>query len=249
MQPNFFLPLKNVMLFQELVEQVCSRSSHLPGMACFYGPSGYGKTKSATYGANHSSAFYIELNDTCTRKSMCQMILIEVGLPDLARKASVPDMVNAIQARLAETGDRPLIIDEADFLLKKNLIDTVRALHDKSGAPVILIGEELLPQKLKAHERAHNRMLNWVAAQPCDLDDTALIAERLGLASQAGGVKIGKDLVAAIHKASGGRIRRVLVNVEQIVNFARATSKSQIDLAAWGARPLSTGEPPSRRAA
>ena len=81
MTPNFFLPLKNVMLFQELVEQVCSRSSHLPGMACFYGPSGYGKTKSATYGANHSSAFYVELNDTSTRKSMCQMILTEVGLP------------------------------------------------------------------------------------------------------------------------------------------------------------------------
>jgi DNA transposition AAA+ family ATPase len=244
MTPNFFLPLKNVMLFQELVEQVCSRSSHLPGMACFYGPSGYGKTKSATYGANHSSAFYVELNDTTTRKHLCQQILIEVGLPDLARKAAVPDMVNAIQARLAETGDRPLIIDEADFLLKKGLIDTVRALHDKSGAPVILIGEELLPQKLKAHERAHNRMLNWVAAQPCDLDDTGLIAERLGH-----GTTFGEDLVAAIHKASGGRIRRVLVNVEMVVGFAKAASKTHIDCAAWGARPLSTGEPPSRRAA
>jgi AAA domain len=241
MTPNFFLPLKNVMLFQELVEQVCSRSSHLPGMACFYGPSGYGKTKSATYGANHSSAFYVELNDTSTRKSLCQMILTEVGLPDLARKAAVPDMVNAIQARLAETGSRPLIIDEADFLLKKSLIDTVRALHDKSGAPVILIGEELLPHKLKAHERAHNRMLNWVAAQPCDSDDTALIVEKLGH-----GVAFGADL---IHKASGGRIRRVLVNVEQVTAFARSTSRDYIDLAAWGSRPLSTGEPPSRRAA
>jgi DNA transposition AAA+ family ATPase len=244
MTPNFFLPLKNVVLFQELAEQVSSRSSHLPGMACFYGPSGYGKTRSATVGANLCNAFYVELNATSTRKSMCQTILTELALPDLARKASVPDMVNAIQARLAETSRRPLIIDEADFLLKKDMIDTVRALHDKSGAPVILIGEELLPHKLKAHERAHNRMLNWVAAQPCDRDDTALIAEKLGH-----GVAFGADLIDAIHKASGGRIRRVLVNVEQITAFARSTSRDHIDLAAWGSRPLSTGEPPSRRAA
>lgn len=240
---NLCLPLKNVMLFAELVDRVRHRAAHLPGMACFYGPSGYGKSRSATFGAHKAGAFYVECDDTFTRKVLCERILIELGLGGAIR-GSVSTMVAQIIDRLAETQDRPLILDEADFLIKKGMIDVVRALHDKSQAPVILIGEELLPQKLQAHERAHNRMLDWVAAQPCDLEDASLIAARM-----ASGIEIGDDLVAAIAQASGGRVRRVLVNLEQVVALAKARNKRVMRMADWGDRPFFTGEPPKRRAA
>jgi DNA transposition AAA+ family ATPase len=238
---NLCLPLKNVMLFAELVDRVQNRPRHLPGMACFYGPSGYGKSRSATFGAHKSGAFYVECDASFTTKTLCERILIELGLGGAVR-GSVPSLIAAIIDRLAETQDRPLIIDEADFLVKKGMIDHVRAMHDKSQAPVILIGEELLPHKLQAHERAHNRMLDWVAAQPCDLEDTALIATRM-----AGGVEIAEDLVAEIAKASGGRVRRVMVNLEQVVSDASTRGKRTMRLADW-TRPFFTGEPPKRRA-
>lgn len=239
---NLCLPLKNVMLFAELVDRVQNRPRHLPGMACFYGPSGYGKSRSATFGAHKSGAFYVECDDSFTKKTLCERILIELGLGG-AIKGAVPTLLAAIVDRLAETQDRPLIIDEADFLIRKGMIDLVRAIHDKSQAPVILIGEELLPTKLQAHERAHNRMLDWVATQPCDLEDTALIAARM-----SNGVDIGDDLVAEIAKASGGRVRRVMVNLEQVVSLAKARNKRVMRLADWD-RPFFTGEPPKRRAA
>jgi DNA transposition AAA+ family ATPase len=240
---NLCLPLKNVMLFAELVDRVQNRPRHLPGMACFYGPSGYGKSRSATFGAHRAGAFYIELDDSFTRRTLCQKILVELGLGG-AVKGALPDLVAAIVDRLAETGDRPLIIDEADFLIRKGMIDIVRALHDKSQAPVILIGEELLPTKLQAYERTHNRMLDWVAAQPCDLSDATLIATKM-----AGGIEIAPDLVEAIAKASDGRVRRVMVNLEQVVSFATTVGKKKMSLKDWGDRALFTGEPPRRRAA
>ncbi len=242
-QSNLCLPLKNVTLFAELIDKVCNRADHLPGMACFYGPSGYGKSRSATHGANKHGAFYVECDDSFTKKTLCEKILVELGFGG-AIKGSVSAMVAQIIDRLAETADRPLIIDEADFLVKKGMIDVVRAFHDKSKAPVILIGEEQLPSKLMAHERAHNRMLDWVAAQPCDLDDTATIVARM---SQ--GIEIGDDLVAAIAQASGGRVRRVMVNLEQVIAAAKAHKKRVMRLADWGDRMLFTGEPPKRRAA
>jgi hypothetical protein len=45
-------PLRNVGLFGELVDKVQRRAQHLPGLACFYGHSGYGKTRSAVLAAN-----------------------------------------------------------------------------------------------------------------------------------------------------------------------------------------------------
>lgn len=238
-----YAPLRNMALFNELVERVIGRSSHLPGMACFYGHSGYGKTVSAVWAANKSRAYYVELGETWTRKTLCQKVLCELGLGSL-NQGSLPDLVSAIVDRLAEERDRPLIIDEADFLAKKGMIDLVREIHDKSQAPVILIGEELLPVKLQKFERAHNRMLDWVAAVPCDLNDARHLARLY-----SPGVEIGEDLVAAILKASDGRARRIAVNIDRARERAQLEGKKRIGLAEWGSEAFFTGEPPRRRAA
>jgi hypothetical protein len=45
----------------QLIEQLQGRAFHLPGLGVFYGPSGYGKTCSAGYGANKAQAYYVEV--------------------------------------------------------------------------------------------------------------------------------------------------------------------------------------------
>ncbi|MCB1520661.1 MAG: ATP-binding protein [Hyphomicrobiaceae bacterium] len=238
-----YAPLRNMALFNELVERVIGRASHLPGMACFYGHSGYGKTFSAIWAANRSRAYYVELGETWTRKTLCLAILRELGLGSLGHGA-LPDLVSSIVDRLAEERDRPLIIDEADFLAKKGMIDLVREIHDKSQAPVILIGEELLPVKLQKFERTHNRMLDWVAAVPADIQDTRHLAR-----IYAAGAEIADDLLAAILKASDGRARRIAVNLDRVREKAQLKGRKQLSLAEWGDAPFFTGEPPRRRAA
>lgn len=238
-----YAPLRNMALFYELTERVMRRASHLPGMACFYGHSGYGKTFSAVWAANKSRAYYVELGETWTRKTLCTAILRELGLGG-GGQTSLPDLVSSIVDRLAEERDRPLIIDEADFLVRKGMIDLVREIHDKSQAPVILIGEELLPVKLQKFERTHNRMLDWVAAVPCDAADARQLAKLY-----SGGLDIEDDLLAAVVKASDGRARRLAVNFDRIRERALLKSKKSMSLADWGSDPFFTGEPPRRRAA
>lgn len=243
MADTTFAPLRNLGLFTELVDRVITRSPSLPGMACFYGHSGYGKTFSAVYAANKSRAYYVEVGETWTRKTLCQAILRELGLGGSVQ-GSLPDLVSAIVDRLAEERDRPLIIDEADHIVKKGMVDLVREIHDKSQAPVIWIGEELLPVKLQKFERTHNRMLDWVAAHPCDAADARHLAR-----INAPGVDISDDLIAAVAKASDGRARRLAVNFDRVRERALALGKKKMSLADWGTQPFFTGEPPRRRAA
>lgn len=232
-------PLKNVALFTQLLERVINRPGHLPGLAVFHGYSGYGKTSAAIYGANKYGAFYIEAGDSWSRTTLIKTIHHELTGQEV--KGTIADKVAEVVRLLAEE-NRPLIIDEADFLIKRSMVDMVREIHDKSLAPVILIGEELLPQRLEEFERAHNRVLEWCAAQPVDLDDcwhlAKLYCPELNLAN---------DLVEHLLKLSQGRARRVAVNLELIREACHRDGLSDADLKWWGERELYTGTPPVRR--
>lgn len=234
------VPLRNMALFSTLAIKVQTRPSHLPGMACFYGPSGYGKTFSAVHGAGLVRAAFVSLGETWTRKTLIAEIATAVGVNP---KGSLPEVTRNVEDALVTYG-RPLIIDEADYLVSRKMIDFVRGLHDRSGVPIILIGEELLPSKLKEFERAHNRMMDWVAAVPCDFDDTRMLAR-----FYLDGLEIDAELLELLHRASGGRARRIAVNLELLKQHAIAIGCDCLTAAHWSGQTFHTGEPPKRRAA
>lgn len=233
--------LKNVAIFMTLIEKVVERRPDLPGLACFYGYSGYGKTKSAIYGANRYRAAYVECDQFTTAKSLLQLMLKEMNVP--TPRGTVPDLIEQAVLRLSADPKRPLIIDEAHHIAHKRFIDLARTLHDKSGAPVILIGEETLPRELEKHERVHNRMLDWAAAQPCDLDDFRTLAKaafpRLALSD---------ELAARILADTRGNTRRIVVNLAKADEIARQKGVEVVDLAAFG-QSIGAAAPTPRRAA
>lgn len=231
-------PLRNVSLFTELLERVVSRPSHLPGMGVFYGFSGYGKTFSATYGAHKQRAFYVEVGDSWTKAKFCRALLTELGLD---ARGTIADMIDRIIAALVDN-QRPIIIDEFDHVARRNYVETVREIHDKSGAPIVIIGEELLPQALLRWERFHNRILDWVPAQPVDARD---VEELVRL--YASEIEIAADLRDLILRKSDGRVRRVITNIERVREFAVLEGLERVDREAWGDRPLFSGQPPARR--
>jgi len=231
-------PLKNVALFTELVERVMERPDHLPGMATFHGFSGFGKTFSATYAANLYKARYVEVGSSWTKKRFCEALLSEIGITPKGR--TIADMVDAIIEALA-LDDKPLIIDEFDYVAEKGMVELVREIHDKTGAAIILIGEELLPAKLERWERFHNRILDWQAAAPADVDDVHHLA-RLYCKD----VSIDPALLMKISDASQGRVRRICVNLERVREQAIATGKTTIDLKDFNG-DLFTGRPPRGR--
>ncbi|RWC58892.1 MAG: ATP-binding protein [Mesorhizobium sp.] len=219
-------PLKNVVAFSTLLAKMVERDPELPGLAVFSGPSGWGKTKSGVYGANRHKAAYVECGLFTTARSLLVQILIELG--NARPRGSIEDLKTEAIMLMAADPRRPLIIDEAHFIAKKRFVDLLRELSDKSGAPVVMIGEEMLPAHLEAFERVHNRVLEWLQAVPCDAEDFAYLA-----ANRCPGIEIGRDLAAVILEKTKGNTRRIVVNLTKVVEASQILGTKQVDLAGF----------------
>lgn len=235
---NSIAPLDNVVRLRALIDRCTNRAVGLPGMGCFHGPAGQGKTTAGIYGVNSVNAVHIEALPFGGAKGLMENIAKELGLKP---ERTLSRLFDQVAADLAVSG-RPLLIDEADKVLSDTVIETVRRLHDVTGVPVILMGEESLPQKLMKWERVHSRILQWVATQPATLEDARHLAP-----IYARGLTVRPDLLEKVHKISRGSIRYVSTNLAAIGEFARSRGLSAVGLTEWGDRPLHSGQAPAPR--
>lgn len=231
-------PLANVSLCGIALTRAMERPSHLPGMVCFYGPSGWGKTTAATYVSLVNRAYYIQCQDSWVRKAILVNILRVMGIQPAH---SLWEMTEQVCEQLAKSG-RPLIVDELDKLVDKKAVELIRDIYEGSGATILLIGEEQLPAKLTRWERFHGRILDWVPAQPTDLEDARHL-KRLYHPK----IEVQDDLLERIVTASKGSARRVVVNLAKVEEFSRETGLQSIGMADWGSRTFFTGDAPTRR--
>ena len=159
---------------------------------------------------------------------------------------TVTDMIEDAVRIMVSNIRRPLIVDEAHHVAHKKFVDVLRELHDKSLAPIILIGEETLPKQLEQFERVHNRMLDWVGAVPCDMDDFRQLAKFC-----SPNIQIQPDLAQAILERTKGNTRRIVVNLERAEQTARQIGQTTLTLEGFGgsARIITSRAPDPRRAA
>lgn len=237
---NSIAPLRNVAAFLELVDRLNNRGQGLPGMGCFYGPSGYGKTTATLFAANTHTACVVQMKSVWTQRALCEAICHELSLTP---GRTISGMVEQISESLAQH-DVPLMIDEADFLVKRSMVEIVRDIYESAFVPVIMIGEELLPQKLRKWERVHGRIMNgcWVAAEPCDDQDFDLLK---GI--RCPDLTLDAALVKRIKDASRGSARRIVAHLEFARELAATRGLDRVTMADWGSAPFQTGEAPSPR--
>tara|TARA_R110002020_G_scaffold185004_1_gene382473 strand:+ start:7826 stop:8590 length:765 start_codon:yes stop_codon:yes gene_type:complete len=221
--------LNNVSTLHIMVRTLLDRAPQEPGLGVFFGYSGLGKTYASTYSQNKFGAARLEVGDSWSRKYFLTALLKELGEQD--PKGSIPDLLEQAAIALDADPERPLLIDEADKLVDKKIIELVRELHDKTGVPIVLIGEEQLPYKLQRWERVHNRVLRWEMAQPCDAEDTRALAKLW-----CDTLTLSDDLIEAIRRMSEGRARRIVVNLSLVEEVARNEGVSEIDLATFEKR-------------
>jgi DNA transposition AAA+ family ATPase len=240
---NFSIaPLRNVAILTELTVKLVNRDPGLPGMGCFPGPSGYGKSVAVMYVANKCRAYSVQANDSWTKRHMCKVILREMGMP---MTGTTPEMIETIGKELGAS-KRPLIIDEADALVTKNLIETVRSIYEETGGTgvIILVGEEMLPRNLERWERVHSRMqLGMELAEPCSLADARHLAK-----IRCPGITLADDLMEKLHAEAAGSARRVSGNLSDVRQIAQPAGLTEIDLKQFqslGGR-FNTGKSPVR---
>lgn len=235
---NSIAPLANVVRLQALAIRLQNRAHGLPGIGCFFSPAGYGKTTAGIFVTNSMHACHIQALPFGGTKGLLTMIVAELGVQP-AR--TVTDLFHQAVARLQKTA-RILIIDEADQILTERTIEMLRLLHDNTEVPLILMGEELLPQKLKQWERVHSRILSWVAAEAVTVEDVGFLA-----AIYAPQVQIDMDLRLAVYEAAGGSIRNASTNLAYLSEYALGKGLKRLGRADWGQKAFHTGEAPTAR--
>ena len=235
-------PIKNVAACLGIVRTLQDRQPHQNNLGVFAGFSGYGKSVAGLYCQNKTGAAYVEVSDTWTRKKLMTAILTELG--QYQPRGTLADLEDEIIGLLARDPRRPLLIDEADKLVDKNMIELVRMIAKKSQAPVLLIGEELFPRKLeRAGDRFRDLVLVTGYAQPCDLEDTKTLARTFYPA-----ITMSEALLDEARSKADGRVRRIGNSLHAIARFASMHGLTDIGLDTYEGR-FSEGKLPSRREA
>lgn len=240
---NGIASLTNVALCLEALDRAINRPAHLPGLISFSGPSGYGKSTAASAVATRKRAYYVEVKSHWTKKVFLTAILKEIGIKATDMEKTISGMAEQVCELLTQSR-RPLIIDEMDHLVDKNAVELVRDLYEGSRAAILLIGEEGLPGKLAKWERVHGRMLDWVYAEPADLDDARALRELY-----CRNVAVEDDLLNHLVNLANGSVRRVCVNLERIQETAQNEGWESVNLDRWGGRKLFSSSIPRRMAA
>ena len=229
--------ITNVGLGVRAMERVINRNPALPGIATFTGPSGLGKSFTASYVANRFRAYYVECKSTWTRKAFLLAVLQEMGIQPVG---DMTNLMNLIGEELT-LSQRPLIVDEMDYLVDKKAVEVVRDIHMISEAPILLIGEEQMVNKLMKWERFHNRILEPVLAVEATMTDVQELAR-----IYARDITVETPLLKKLHKDSGGNVRRICVNLDRLREYCVTQGISAIGISQWN-KPFFTGEPPRRR--
>lgn len=234
-------PIKNVAACRGLVESLITAPTHVPNIGIFSGHSGYGKTMAAAYSQNKTGAIMIEVFDSWTRKKFCWSLLRELGVQQ--PRGTLSDMMDEIVERLADDPSRLLIIDEAHTAIARGMVELIRQVNKLAHIPILLVGEEELPIQLSAYENTDNLVLERVLAQPCDLEDTRVLA-RLYHPK----LPIADDLLDAFTRETGGRARRIVSTLQAAATWAVNHGTDRLDLATYRGRII-TGALPRRRGA
>lgn len=234
------VPLTNVGLLSAAIERALNRPQGLPGVVVMHGPTGLGKSVGAAFAANQHRAYYVECRETWSKKAFLQAILHEMSITP---ERTLSLMVDQIAEQLSRSG-RPLLIDDVQYLLEKSMANVLTDIYNASQGTIVLIGEERVPSSLAKLERLHNRVLEWVPAQPATLHDIHALAQ-----ASYPGLHFADDLLEDLRKKVKGCLRRVAVNLYRVYNEAQTQCWDKVDLATWGQREWFTGDAPARRVA
>ena len=231
--------LTNMSLAFQTMSDCRAATENMPRLGVFHGPSGYGKSVGAAFTAARFDAGYVEAKSIWTQRSLLQALAEAIGLVKIERTGPriLEQLIDNLNAH-----PRPLIIDEMDYLVKKSHVDLIRDIHDATSIPILMIGEEALPAKLKEWERFDNRILTYTAAQPANEQDALKLRDHY-----CRRVKVSDDLVLEFLRSCSGVTRRIVTNLERAQRLAVDDGKLEIDLAWWGGRRIENGSLPARR--
>ena len=223
---NITVPVKNVALLAAQGQALLSapqRLTHRLGL--IHGDTGLGKTTSTAWFAIRHSAYYVRsMAAWRTPSALLRAICRELEIPT----RRYPDIMLDNITRKLSMDNRPLFIDEADYLVRyPDMRDSIMDLQDMSTMPIILVGMKDIKREIKKSEKFENRFLIDVEFQRLDENDARLITDQLCE------VDVSDDLLADLYKYARGNTRRITTGLYRIEQVAASLSVNRMDLATF----------------
>ena len=220
---------KNVMAAFDAYQTIYQASLEgSPAICLFSGKSGLGKTTAGAFLFVQADGVLVRCYRADTLPAWLWRLARELGLDK--RKSKV-DMLNFIVRELSLSG-KPLFIDESDYIADNiEILETIRDIYDMSGVPVIMIGYDLLPVKIKRLEQLHNRISQHVKFQRADEEDISIMASEL-----VEHTVISPDLLQELLDVSKGNFRRITTGLASIERFTKSNNLKTINADQWAQR-------------
>ncbi|WP_425099168.1 AAA family ATPase [Tropicibacter sp. S64] len=215
-------PLRNVAALLEVVDQLVHRDMTLPGIGVFFGEHGAGKTSATTFAANEFDAYLIEVQSIWTRQHLADKLLEELDLRGV--RGTLPKKVDAISQVLASTG-RPLILDDAQYLMKSGMMDMARDIYQGCQTPMVFVGEPDFEANLTKWPNIYDRVLVSTETVSCDLGDAGHLGE-----IYCSGIVLGDDVLSELLDRTRGSARRLSVSFSRIREAARRRGLRQVSV-------------------
>jgi len=214
---SVFIETENVSRFRKAVSLLEDMEKGQPGFMVAYGRAGRGKTFAAqNYFAEHGG-IYIQVWQGWTQTAFLQQLCFEVN-------GTRPRSSNACKIRIVEElskEKRTIFVDEADRLHIHRLED-LRDIHEATGAPVVLIGEEELLGMVSSQRRLWSRVTQEVKFGPVSGTDI------ISFALEAADLVVEPDASALIKQRSGGDFRVVRNLIQDLEEMAKARETNTI---------------------
>lgn len=202
MRKLFVKTIKNYERFRTGISATESRGAAEASMMLVTGEAGFGKSQTVDYWAVQNSAAYLRAKVEWTPHYFMAELAETLKIDSRGRAKDVFARI----AGVLGSQQIPLVIDEVEHCLINGakVLEAVRDLSDLTEVMVILVGMEQVQAKIARHAQISSRIAKVVEFKPASLEDVAEFCQQLAE------VEIAPDLVAEIHRQSGGRVREIL---------------------------------------
>ncbi|OIQ51020.1 hypothetical protein BerOc1_02965 [Pseudodesulfovibrio hydrargyri] len=218
MRQDIFIETGNVAKLRKSLSALSDTERGRPGIGVVQGEAGRGKTMAAREWHAVNGGIFLRVLEGWSQFGFLQALTFELTGE---RPNNTGRCRSRIMEALAET-PQPIIVDEADRLLMLRIED-LRDIHDMTGCPVILIGEEGFHPKLHARKRVHSRVVDVVNFEPVKADDVMLFAMR------AAALEISPEASHKLALLAKGSFRVVYGYILRLEDYARAQNTKAID--------------------
>ena len=214
-----FVQTENIQNLLKSLNAIEARDRGVPGLGLVHGRAGRGKTRSAIWYSVQKDCCYVRANALWTPLWMLQDICREYGHYPFNRTSKVFDQVK----KLMQIQPKPLLIDEADYLLRNGkLLDSVRDLHDCSDAPIILIGMEEITGRLQRHGQFWSRISQIVEFHALTAAEISLIAKAWA------NLTLGGEASVEFCRVTSGDFRDVTVGLYHLEKMAKSSRTDSV---------------------